>query len=115
MERKDVIEDIHEATATILDNISHIRQWVQNQVTCPGETNDLDDEDVVISLTSTNPQQIRKIVHYDHNHREFVTKVLREHTIVHLDIPSIIVHVDSEEGIEQRRRNKLKGSMLYNL
>lgn len=109
LERNEAIEDIDEATTTILENISHIKQWIQGQVPCPREPNDQDDEDVVISLTSTNPQQVKKVANYDYNHRQFVSKSLREHTIVHLDLPSLIVHVDSQEGIEQRQRNKLKG------
>lgn len=109
LERNEAIEDIDEATTTILENISHIKQWIQGQVSCPREPNDQDDEDVVISLTSTNPQQVKKVANYDYNHRQFVSKSLREHTIVHLDLPSLIVHVDSQEGIEQRQRNKLKG------
>ena len=36
-----------------------------------------EDEDVVISLTSRNPQQITDTVTFDYNHRAFVPKTLR--------------------------------------
>ena len=102
-----MFNEIDETTTAILESLSHIKNWVQNQ-SYYREHTDFDDEDIVISLSSKNPQQIEKIVQYDYNNRQFVSKKLNEQTIVHLDIPSIIVSVDSEEGKQQLERNRIK-------
>ena len=94
-----MVESVDEETSVILDNLSSIRTWVQLQAASPKQSSDTDevpthyiggivpnfhvmlslqeDEDVVISLTSRNPQQITDTVTFDYNHRAFVPKTLR--------------------------------------
>ena len=92
-----MVESVDEETSVILDNLSSIRTWVQLQAASPKQSSDTDevslhwgivlnfhvmlslqeDEDVVISLTSRNPQQITDTVTFDYNHRAFVPRTLR--------------------------------------
>ena len=41
LERSEVVDDIDEATGMILEHISHIRQWVENQVSSPCNSNEM--------------------------------------------------------------------------
>ena len=92
-----MVESVDEETSVILDNLASIRTWVQLQASSPKQSSDTDevslhwgivlnfhvmlslqeDEDVVISLTSRNPQQITDTVTFDYNHRAFVPRTLR--------------------------------------
>jgi hypothetical protein len=59
------------------------------------------DEDVVITLAAKNPQAPHNKIRYDHTTGTFITQKLAETMIDHLDIESLCVHKDSEEGRKQ--------------
>lgn len=56
---------------------------------------------MVITLTAKNPQAAQNIVRFDHTTGEFVTIKLAEAMIDHLEIESISIHKDSDEGQKQ--------------
>ena len=59
------------------------------------------DEDVVITLVAKNPQAPHNKIRYDHTTGTFITQKLAETMIDHLDIESLCIHKDSEEGRKQ--------------
>ena len=61
------------------------------------------DEDVVITLVAKNPQAPHNKIRYDHTTGTYITQKLAETMIDHLEIESLCVHKDSEEGRKQLR------------
>ena len=59
------------------------------------------DEDVVITLTSKNPQAPHSIVRFDYTAGEYVGVRRVETMIEHLEIESTCLHKDSHEAQEQ--------------
>ena len=59
------------------------------------------EEDVIISLTSKNPQASKNLIRFDGIAREFVSIKLVESMIDHLNIESTILHRRSEEAKKQ--------------
>ena len=69
-----------------------------------------DDEDVVISLCSKDPQACKGVVRFDYTKGEYVPVKLTEWMIDHLEVESAVLHKDSEEAQIQMQRegaNKL--------
>ena len=71
--------EIEDITNLILDCINSVKLWIQHQIVIPRglEDDENDDDEVVISLTSTNPQQITNTVNFNYNVKGFQTKILR--------------------------------------
>ena len=70
--------EIEDITNLILDCINSVKLWIQHQIVIPrGLEYDEDDDEIVISLTSTNPQQITNTVNFNYNVKGFQTKILR--------------------------------------
>ena len=70
--------EIEDITNLILDCINSVKLWIQHQIVIPrGLEDDEDDDEIVISLTSTNPQQITNTVNFNYNVKGFQTKILR--------------------------------------
>ena len=63
-----------------------------------------DDEDVVIRLTSRDPQRQKNVVRFSHSMGEFMEARLSEFIIDHLNLESPSIHRESEEGQEQLTR-----------
>ena len=67
-----------------------------------------EDDDIVISLTSKDPNISTSLVRWDHMMGEFMGVHLSETLIDHLDIESCILHINSEEAriqmLEQKQR-----------
>ena len=59
------------------------------------------DEDVVITLAAKNPQAPHNKIRFDHTTGTFITQKLAETMIDHLEIESLCIHKDSEEGRKQ--------------
>ena len=59
------------------------------------------DEDVVITLAAKNPQAPHNKIRYDHTTGTFITQKLAETMIDHLEIESLCIRKDSEEGKKQ--------------
>ena len=79
---------------------------------------DEDDEDVVISLCSKDPQACKGLVRFDYTKGEYVPVKLTEWMIDHLEVESTVLHKDSEEGQIQMQRegaNKLGNDIIQNL
>ena len=104
----------------ILEGISSLHTWIKSQtmirpaklgvVKREGGVYEEEDEDdeLVISLTSRDPNTSGSQVRWDHTAGEFLGVQLCESLIEHLDIESIILHRDTEEARaqvwEQRQR-----------
>ena len=59
------------------------------------------DEDVVITLVAKNPQAPHNKIRYDHITGTYITQKLAETMIDHLEIESLVIRKDSEEGKKQ--------------
>ena len=110
----------------ILEGISSLHSWIKTQTmirpTKLGKKkddlsfDDEDDEDVVISLCSKDPQACKGLVRFDYTKGEYVPVKLTEWMIDHLEVESTVLHKDSEEGQIQMQRegaNKLGNDKLY--
>lgn len=62
------------------------------------------DEEVVLKLSSRNPQVPVNVVRFDHSTGEYVQITLGESMIDHFEIQSTVVHKDSAEGKKQVER-----------
>ena len=99
----------------ILEGISSLHTWIKSQtmirpaklggVKREGGVFEEEDEDdeMVISLTSRDPNTSGSQVRWDHTAGEFLGVQLSESLIEHLDIESIILHRDTEEAKAQAR------------
>ena len=58
-------------------------------------------EEVIISLTATNPQAIKNKIRFDHRTGEFVDIKVKGKIIKHLNIASTCIHKHSDEGRRQ--------------
>ena len=113
----------------ILEGISSLHSWIKTQTmirpTKLGKKkddlsfDDEDDEDVVISLCSKDPQACKGLVRFDYTKGEYVPVKLTEWMIDHLEVESTVLHKESEEGQIQMQRegaNKLgKELVILNL
>ena len=63
------------------------------------------DEDVVIALTTKNPQAPQNVVRFDHTTGEYISVKLNEVMIDHLDIESSCWHKESPEGKAQVQKD----------
>ena len=104
----------------ILEGISSLHTWIKSQtmirpaklggVKREGGVFEEEDEDdeMVISLTSKDPNTSSSQVRWDHTAGEFLGIQLCESLIDHLDIESIILHKDTEEARDQVRDQRHK-------
>ncbi len=102
----------------ILEGISSLHTWIKSQtmirpaklgaVKREGGVFEEEDEDdeMVISLTSRDPNISSSQVRWDHTGGEFLGVQLCESLIDHLDIESIILHRDTEEARAQVRDHR---------
>ena len=102
----------------ILEGISSLHTWIKSQtmirpaklggVKREGGVFEEEDEDdeMVISLTSRDPNTSSSQVRWDHTAGEFLGVQLCESLIDHLDIESIILHRDTEEARNQVREQR---------
>ena len=111
----------------ILEGISSLHSWIKTQTmirpTKLGKKkddlsfDDEDDEDVVISLCSKDPQACKGLVRFDYTKGEYVPVKLTEWMIDHLEVESTVLHKESEEAQIQMQRegaNKLgRGLIKY--
>ena len=74
-----VSEDVEEATAFMMEHFSYIRTWILQRANSPSEKEKVHDgdEDVVISLTMTNPQVVGNVSQFDYCTRSFQKTRLR--------------------------------------
>ena len=111
----------------ILEGISSLHSWIKTQTmirpTKLGKKkddlsfDDEDDEDVVISLCSKDPQACKGLVRFDYTKGEYVPVKLTEWMIDHLEVESTVLHKESEEGQIQMQRegaNKLGRGLIKN-
>ena len=95
------------------DDVSH--EWRWSILTIQLVYLQEDDEDVVISLCSKDPQACKGVVRFDYTKGEYVPVKLTEWMIDHLEVESAVLHKESEEAKIQLQRegaNKLGNYFL---
>ena len=114
---------VDEGNHGILEGISSLHSWIKTQTMIrpskvggvkvnTGFDEDDEDDDVVISLTSKDPNISTTQVRWDHTMSEFVGVHLTETLIDHLEIESTILHVNSEEAKIQMMEQRHKADLL---
>ena len=68
----EYVNKVDEDMAEIIESISYIHSWIRNQALFRTRIEEDDnDEDVVIRLTSTDPQRIKKIRRFNYSTMDF--------------------------------------------
>ena len=81
----EYVNKVDEDMAEIMESISYIHSWIRNQALFRTRIEEDDnDEDVVIRLTSTDPQRIKKIRRFNYSTMDFEN--------VHLKYITYIIH-----------------------
>jgi dynein intermediate chain 1 len=96
---------LEEVNKTMLDSIPYVNVWVKQQASM-GHLKDPyeNDTDVVIHLTSKNPQRLMNVVRFSHCHGEYSEARLSEFMIDHLELESTTIHRYSDEGQAQLQK-----------